>query len=63
MLPLTDVGDIRLDLNYLYHRHQVSLFRAANGATQVARRVHSELADGYASLIATARAPALGGAA
>lgn len=52
-----------MDLNYLYHRHQISLFRAANGATKAARRVHSELADGYASLIATARAPALSGAA
>ena len=52
-----------MDLNYLYHRHQVSLFMAANGATKAACRVHSELADGYASLIATARAPALGGVA
>ena len=52
-----------MDLNYLYHRHQISLFRAANGATKAARRVHGELADGYASLIATVRTPALGGAA
>lgn len=52
-----------MDLNYLYHRHQISLFRAANGATKAARRVHGELADGYASLIATARAPALSGVA
>ena len=52
-----------MDLNYLYHRHQISLFRAVNGATKAARRVHSELAEGYASLITTARTSSLSGAA
>jgi len=47
-----------VDLNYLYHRHQVSLFMAANGASRAARRAHSELADGYAARIVSARAAA-----
>jgi len=46
-----------VDLNYLYQRHQVSLFMADNAASQKARRVHRELADGYASRIAEAKNP------
>jgi hypothetical protein len=42
-----------MDLNYPYHRHQVSLFMADNAACQ-ARRMHRELAYGYASRIADA---------
>lgn len=44
-----------MDLNYLYHRHQVSLFMAANAASEVVRRAHRELADAYASRIAAMR--------
>ncbi len=52
-----------MDLNYLYHRHQVSLFRAATGANEASRRVHRQLADRYALLIAALRYPSLAGAA
>jgi len=48
-----------MDLNYLYHRHQVSLFLATNGASDAARRAHRGLADGYASRIAAVRAAPL----
>lgn len=44
-----------LDLNYLYHRHQVSLFMADNADCEQSRRVHRELADGYAARIAQAK--------
>ena len=40
-----------MDLNYLYHRQQVSLFRADNAASEPARRIHRELADHYRSRI------------
>jgi hypothetical protein len=46
-----------MDLNYLYHRHQVSLFMADNAASEQARRTHRELADGYASRILEAKNP------
>lgn len=46
-----------MDLNYLYHRHQVSLFMADNAASQQARRVHRELAVGYAKRILEAKNP------
>ena len=52
-----------MDLNYLYHRHQVSLFKAANGASEAVRRVHRELADGYAARIAAMRNPPRAGGA
>lgn len=52
-----------MDLNYLYHRQQVSHFMATNAASHVARRVHRELADGYASRIAAMKNPPLAGAA
>lgn len=44
-----------MDLNYLYQRHQVSLFRATNGSSDRARRVHAEFADLYAARIAEVR--------
>lgn len=50
MLPLTK-WEYRMDLNYLYHRHQVSLMMAANATSEEARRVHLDLAEGYASRI------------
>ena len=46
-----------MDLNYLYHRHQVSLFMADNATSDAARRIHRELADRYASEIADAKRP------
>ena len=44
-----------MDFNYLYHRHQVALFMAANAACGPSRLAHRGLADGYASRIASAR--------
>lgn len=44
-----------MDLNYLYHRHQVSVFMALNAACSRSRSAHSGLADGYARSIAAAR--------
>jgi hypothetical protein len=46
-----------MDLNYLYHRHQVSLFMAENAAGEESRRAHRALADGYAARIAGAKCP------
>ena len=43
-----------MDLHYLYQRQQVSRFMADNAASEHARRVHQELADGYAERIAGA---------
>ena len=44
-----------MDLNYLYKRHQISLFMSANGASEDARRVHRELGKLYAARIAEAK--------
>jgi hypothetical protein len=44
-----------MDLNYLYHRHQVSLFRSENAACVPSRAAHLGLAEAYASRIATAK--------
>ncbi|HEV2594078.1 MAG TPA: hypothetical protein VGU01_02625 [Sphingomicrobium sp.] len=46
-----------MDVNYLYHRHQVSLFMADNAASEGARLVHRELADRYAAQIAVVKKP------
>jgi hypothetical protein len=46
-----------VDVNYLYHRHQVSLFMADNAASEGARRVHREFADHYAAQIAVVKRP------
>ena len=48
-----------MDINYLFHRHQVSLFMADNAASPRARLVHRELAERYASRIADAKTSAL----
>jgi len=45
-----------MDLNYLYHRHQISCFMAANAACQSSRLVHRDLAERYATAIAAAKA-------
>lgn len=47
-----------MDVNYLYHRHQVSLFKADNATTEDARRVHREFAERYAAQIAQVKSPA-----
>jgi hypothetical protein len=44
-----------MDLNDLYHRHQVSLYRAKHGASAAARKAHLGMADGYAERIARLR--------
>lgn len=47
-----------MDLNYLYQRHQVSLFMSENAACGQAREAHKGLALGYAAQIADrVRAP------
>ncbi|HEX5259745.1 MAG TPA: hypothetical protein VFW35_13320 [Sphingomicrobium sp.] len=54
-----------MDFNYLYQRHQVSLFMADNAASEPARRTHRALAEGYAARIADAlrhRSPVAGAA-
>ena len=49
-----------MDLNYLYHRHGVSLLMAAKARSDAARNAHRKLAAGYADKIGTAvRANAL----
>jgi hypothetical protein len=40
-----------MDLNYLYLRHQVALFRSANAACEPSRRAHLEMAGLYAQRI------------
>ena len=45
----------KLDLNYLYQRHQVSLFMADNATGDAARSAHRELAQLYAVRIAEAK--------
>jgi hypothetical protein len=44
-----------MDLNYLYQRHQVSLFMAENAPSKEARRTHREFAEQYATSIADAK--------
>ena len=46
-----------MDLNYLYERHQVSLFMAEHAASEEARQVHRGLADAYAARIAGTKHP------
>ena len=58
MLPLTKMEQ-HMDLNYLYHLHQVSLFMADNADCEQSRRLHRELADRYATRIADAKTPVL----
>jgi hypothetical protein len=41
-----------LDLNYLYHRHQVSLFLSENAACEQSRAAHLGLVVAYAAKIA-----------
>lgn len=45
-----------MDLNYLYHRHQVSLAAASTAGSKEARIAHRGLAAAYSARIANARA-------
>ncbi len=45
-----------MDLNYLYHRQQVSLMRADAAACAPSRAAHAGLAQLYKSLIERAKA-------
>jgi hypothetical protein len=40
-----------MDLNYLYHRHQVALFNAENAKCDDSRRAHLSLVAAYAAKI------------
>ena len=44
-----------MDLNYLYHRHQVSLFMSENAACEQSRLAHLGLVAGYAARIEQAK--------
>lgn len=44
-----------MDFNYLYKRHQVSLFMSQHAASEGAKQAHRGLARLYASRIAAAR--------
>jgi hypothetical protein len=44
-----------MDLNYLYLRHQVSLFNADNAACPGSRDAHRSMADAYEALIVVAK--------
>jgi hypothetical protein len=44
-----------MDLNYLYHRHHVSLFMAEFAASERVSRVHYDFAARYAGRIADAK--------
>ena len=46
-----------MDLNYLYQRHQVSLFMAEHAGCEEARLIHREFADRYAAQIADRKRP------
>jgi hypothetical protein len=48
-----------MDLNYLYQRHQVSLFMSDNAACEQSRIAHAALAAAYAERIAEAKRPRL----
>jgi hypothetical protein len=43
-----------MDLNYLYHRHGVSLLMAEHAASAQSRDAHRSLAQGYAARITDA---------
>lgn len=45
-----------MDLNYLFHRHQVSLMMAAAAGGVEAQAAHAQLARRYAARIATTQA-------
>jgi hypothetical protein len=44
-----------MDLNYLYHRQQVALFKSDNATSAQSRSAHLALAEGYAAEISAAK--------
>ena len=44
-----------MDLNYLYHRQQVSQFHADNAACGQSRHAHQAMADAYGILISQSK--------
>jgi hypothetical protein len=46
-----------MDLNYLYHRHQISLHLSEHAACDDARSVHAQFATAYLARIEEARRP------
>ena len=44
-----------MDLNYLYQRHQISLFMAENASDATVRQIHREFGQRYAARIADAK--------
>jgi hypothetical protein len=55
-LPLSDYLEQGMsDLNYLYSRHQISLYMSEHAACTRSRAAHRELTDAYAALIAGVR--------
>ena len=52
-----------MDLNYLYQRHQISLFMAENASSETVRRIHREFGQRYAARIADAQSWRLGASA
>ena len=44
-----------MDLNYLYQRHQISLFLAENAVSEEARQIHREFGKRCAARIAQAK--------
>ena len=54
MLPLTATEHMSMDFNYLYYRHQISLFMSENAASDEARSSHHGLARRYAAEITAA---------
>ena len=49
-----DRGGFKLDINYLFLRQQTERSRAATANSDVARRIHEQLASEYERLIADA---------
>ncbi|MFL6734992.1 MAG: hypothetical protein ACJ8EY_09895 [Sphingomicrobium sp.] len=41
-----------MDLNYLYQRHQISLYRSDHAACERSRSAHRDFTRSYAALIA-----------
>lgn len=59
MLPLT-AGRRIVDLDYLFHRHQLSLTASTEAPSREARAAHRGLTIGYADRIANRDAVAVG---
>jgi hypothetical protein len=49
-----------MDLNHLYHRHQVSTFNAENATCEQVRLAHLSLVASYAAKIEQAKCSASG---